>query len=333
MYPHSQTLNTDYSKLPFTEIYICMFSIIVETKFPFVKYILKHSLEQQMLTFPKIQIQKELILNLDLEQQITLQLGTMFTDCFKKAIPLDIKVRGFYEWDKNIYLFVQLMNNTMDYYPWGILISEILHTPYICNVKMDSIISHMFQKNPFLCHFYNTKETDVYENPEIGYYSVGNNEGVDNLQFIQLFGANKHSQEAPFGPYYYFTNDFNLAVKQAGWTVNGEKAQKYDRQITDNQGKYLRGGMVRFALFVGKMTYIRYPEELTDKNNTNTSWATHYDSCYVGTTVFNEKNSLVIIKNHNQQYALASYTLNMNALGEKWNPLCNYHEMPLLVNT
>jgi hypothetical protein len=251
----------------------------------------------------------------------------------KKPKEPKIAIKGYYEWEQKGYLFVQWLNvdeyDCMDFYPWGVLISELLHSAYICNALLDPTIGQMFRQNPFLCHFYNAQQNDIYENPEIGYYSVGSNQGIDHLDFIQLFGARKHAKNGPLGPFYYFTNDFNMAVKMAGWTSDGQKAYKYEKQITTNQGKYFKGGIVRFALFVGKMTYIRYPDEF-DSSKQNANWATHFDACYVGTGVLNEKNALVVVKNHNQQCALATYTLRMNMLGDTWDPLCNYQELPIL---
>ena len=53
-----------------------------------------------------------------------------------------------------------------------------------------------------------------------------------------------------FGPYYYFRN-FQSAVRLAGWSTNYEKRIIFNKQITDENGVYLQGGFVRFAMFLG----------------------------------------------------------------------------------
>ena len=50
--------------------------------------------------------------------------------------------------------------------------------------------------------------------------------------------------------YYYFT-DFKRAIRSGAWSSNYEKSIIFNKSITDENGKYIQGGIVRFALFLG----------------------------------------------------------------------------------
>jgi hypothetical protein len=169
-----------------------------------------------------------------------------------------------------------------------------------------------------------------------------------------MFGESPQDKLAMFGPKYYFT-DFNNAVRQGGWSNDYRPEYLYDKLITDNEnGRYSKGGLVRFALFMGKTKYVENslhdPNDESDikKNRLNDStinqkyeiltlrisdhdgiWTKTYDSLYLGNIElddgsFIQEYPIIVTKDYNQQLCLSAHYINKNNLGDKFNPCYDY---------
>jgi hypothetical protein len=125
----------------------------------------------------------------------------------------------------------------------------------------------------------------------------------------------------------------------------------FDKLITDNEnGRYLKGGIVRFALFAGKTKYIEnMPNDPIDESeikknriqdtNLNTAyeiltlrisdhdglWSNSYDSVYLCDIELDDGSILhdthiLALKEYNQQVPLSYHYIDKSKLHEKFNP-------------
>ena len=139
------------------------------------------------------------------------------------------------------------LKESKDKWWWG-TVSEIVDIQSILNYNIENDVSELFLNNAFLLYLYDS-ENKPYENPQIFYY--GNYHKLIN--FVTIFGLKKASPMASLGPYYYFAN-YQRAVRYALWSGDNKPLKIEDRLVTINEeGKYDKGGLVRFAIFPGKM--------------------------------------------------------------------------------
>ena len=74
--------------------------------------------------------------------------------------------------------------------------------------------------------------------------------------FTAAFGI-KAASYRNFGPYYYIS-DYNTAIKEGSWTSNYLKRFLFGKSISDSNGKYYNGSIIRFAIFFGNFRTILY---------------------------------------------------------------------------
>ena len=88
----------------------------------------------------------------------------------------------------------------------------------------------------------------VYETPSVGYYGSY----YKNIAMTSVFGLRREEPTASLGPYYYF-GSYERAMRDAIWS-SSKKPMKVDGELItiDEEGRYDKGGLVRFALFMGK---------------------------------------------------------------------------------
>ena len=231
-------------------IHICPFKIITSRpnkiiEKPFLQYLLYKYPESKkevsnLCVFPFVKYTSGEILNIS---------KTIIKSLFDTVYnPI-----GYIQNNNGIYIFYQI-----DFL--GILVQEkplrnsqqfIWATIYeICNSKkfitfpIHPSVSDIFYKNPKLIYL-KDKEKKCIEIPIIAY--VGSSQEL--LNYIATFQI-KSSTLRTFGPYYYFT-DFKQAIRRGGWSSNYEKMEIFNKNITNDNGKFKQGGIVRFALFLG----------------------------------------------------------------------------------
>ena len=186
---------------------------------------------------------------------------------------------------------VTLSRKTSPY--WFCLPDEIMNLKHVCNIKVNTKVTHFFLHHPSLLFLYKNqkkdkekekekekekteaeaeaekekieKEADAdaeeddeipLETPQVLY--AGSHE--KNVFFQHMFG--KLLQTNPrFGRVFSFT-DFKHAIRDGGWSSNYEPEYKYRKLITDEKtaGKYKKGGILRFAVFLGNSLFLA-PED------------------------------------------------------------------------
>jgi hypothetical protein len=144
---------------------------------------------------------------------------------------------------------------------WFTLPSEIINTKSVCNIDIDDDVTDIFTNIPDFALLRNKETNNPYIIPD-PVYTGGE---YKDVEFNSVFGNRKSIAYESCGEYYYFYTSFGDAVKEGGWikTNNSylnDHCQKYNpagRLIVDNEyGKYIQGGINRYALFVEGKNYI-----------------------------------------------------------------------------
>ena len=129
------------------------------------------------------------------------------------------------------------------------LVSEILNVKKYLNIDIADAVRFFFLDNPDFIYLYN-EENQPYEIPEVGFY--GNY--YKKIGIVAAIGHMRETPEASLGSYYYF-GSYKRAIR---YSIRSSKLKpmKIDNEFItiDENGTYTRGGLVRFALFLGKTT-------------------------------------------------------------------------------
>ena len=149
------------------------------------------------------------------------------------------------------------------------------------------------------------EQNKKYEIPEIGYY--GNY--YKKIALVAAIGLKRESPLASVGSYYYFAG-YGRAMRYAVKTTNQKPMCINGKLITtDESGTYTKGGMVRFALFLGKSTCLlsrkndKDDTSMISKNlkenyeyqingrDTDGKWTQNYDSIHLGKRKYSSKTN------------------------------------------
>lgn len=217
-----------------------------------------------------------------------------------------------------------------DEYIWC-LCSEIVNDKKYLNISIDNNVVSFFIKNPDFLHIKNNLG-NIYDTPIVGFY--GNCE--DSISYTSVFGRTR-SAVRRYGEFYYF-GTYEQAMRFSIWTMNYKPLVIANKSLTiDKDGKYVRGGLVRFVLFFNntKIFLDRKTDPILDKKKNiykddssyatfirvNTQkvrdskgmWTEKYDSTmngYINKTI-NDKDihlkPLLVVKNYDQQIPISYY--------------------------
>jgi hypothetical protein len=335
----------------YSQIILCVYKINTSGKYPFIQYLLSNngfrSFGLPVLPMYSSFNKDNLVSYSKVFLSGILQLVD-FED-FSSKIVFD----GCYDYLNNLYVFFDLSNfeidisDTYSYDPVRfVLIDEITNHREICNMRINDDTAMFFLKNKSLSYIYDDKN-EAYEIPIVGYVGKPTSE---KLKFVFTFGESAKDKSSILGPYYYFT-DFYHAIRQGGWSANYKPEYMYDKLITDNEnGRYLKGGIVRFALFGGKTKFVEnMPNDPNDESKIKRQrledptlnhnheiltlrisdhdglWTNDYDSVYLSGIELDDGSCLpetpiLVIKDYNQQVPLSYHYIDKSKLQEKFNP-------------
>lgn len=318
-------------------IYLVNYSVNNTGIYPFLQYYLFKEFGD-VLSFPSLNLKQ--FTNMDTEKLI------FFTQCFLCTLlpnekdenkEMNHSFKGFYYFNSNLYIFFDLTSfnlNLNDIYKnstiWTVVSTE-LYQSTVLDMKIDSKVTSFFMDNTHMLYLFDLNG-QVYELPDIWF--CGREENL--LNFTYIFGVSKNLYGI-LGTHYYFTS-YKNAILEGCWSKNKEE-KKYGKIISDKNGKYLRGGIIRFAIFTGrcliKLNKIDDPidnseikniklEELVDNTyekltirltDYDGNWSDNYDSVYIGNielddgTKFKE-GPLLAVKNYNQQIPLSYHYID-----------------------
>jgi hypothetical protein len=346
----TKELDMIYNINEYSQIILCVYKINNDGKFPFIQFLLSNN-GFDLMTLPILplfyEFNKETIFNYSKVFLSGILEVTNFEE-FNKRLIFD----GYYEFEENIYLFFDTTNyefninntNSSTRYLF-VLPDEIINHRKVCNIPICNETIQFFIANNSI-NYLHDNNNDLYEQPLVGFIGKPT---VNKLNFTYTFGENPKDRLAILGPYYYFTN-FNYAIRQGGWSNNYKPEYIYNKLITDNEnGRYSKGGIVRFALFTGITKYIEnmpnYPidqseikkQRLNDPTlNKNYEiqtlrisdhdgiWTKTCDSAYLANIElddgsFLQETPIFVLKEYNQQVPLSYHFINKNTLGNKYD--------------
>lgn len=304
---------------------ICIYSIKNINNQPFLTYILQNKKDVlQWLSVNDYKAQTIETLHITLQKELSGKL---------KFKGMNIKQQLWFELiDSNVT--IKQVNRNQQYITC--LVSEIVNVKYYLNIPIAKDITDFFLDFPEYIYLYN-KQNLPYDIPEVGYY--GNY--YKKIALIAALGVKRETPKASMGSYYYFAG-YKRALRYALRTSMRRPMEINGNRITiDELGTYTKGGLVRFALFLGKTTsllgrttdkddsakisqHLAKTEEfykLTLKNrDSDGNWTKYYDSIVMGKTFIvncktcKQKNSVldpqIIVKTFEQQIPLTYYYVN-----------------------
>jgi hypothetical protein len=354
-YPIKNILIKDLSSFhdtnEYAQIILCVYKINTIGKFPFIQYLLSNN-GYNTLELPMLPIYSSFNKNnLVVYSKVFLSglLQVLDFEDFSGKIEFD----GCYEYINNLYLFFDIskyeinIDDTYSYNPVRFALThEITNHNNICNIQIGYNTKMFFLKNKSINYIYDDNN-EAYEIPIVGYVGKSTPE---KMNFVFTFGESAKNKSAILGPYFYFT-DFNHAIRQGGWSKNYKPEYMYEKLITDNEcGRYLKGGIVRFALFTGRTKYIEnMPETSNDDSEIkkqrleDTSlnhsrelltlrisdhdglWTKEYDSAYLSDIELDDGSILedapmLVIKEYSQQVPLSFHYIDKSKLHDKFKP-------------
>lgn len=341
----------------YDDINLCVYSIDRTGKYPFLKYLLVNS-GYNTFTLPKIQSFNSFNADSLISYSNVFLSGLLGVETFEE-FNNNIIFNGYYEFENKLYLFYDISNSSLNINQTYLndlklcLIDEITNTANICNVPIDNDTTNFFILNSDINYLYDINGTP-YEIPIVGYVGKYNQQ---KLNFTLTFGETSKDKTSIMGPFYYFSN-FNRSVRVGGWSHNFKPEYKLNNILTDNEyGRYIKGGIVRFALFIGKTKYIEnFPNDKHDESDIKNErlldedlnnkyemftirisdhdglWTKEYESVYLGNIELDDGNYLedtpmIVLKDYNQQVPLTYHYIDKSSLGNKYDPKSNNYSI------
>ena len=334
----------------YLKIILCIYTINTSGKYPFIQYLLSNN-GFNLMSLPVLPVFNSFNRDTIVSYSKVFLSGIFQVDNFEE-FNKKIEFDGFYEYNDSLYLFFDTTKCKLDIDDINLsspirfaLIDEILNRQSICNIKIKADTINFFINNDSINYLYD-ENNEAYEHPIVGF--VGK-PSPEKIKFTHMFGESPKNKLGILGPYFYFT-DFSNAIRQGGWSHNYKPEYMNNKLITeDENGKYLKGGIVRFALFTGSTKYVenmpndpnddsdikkqRINDESLDQNleiqtlrvsDHDGIWARKYDSVYLGNIElddgsFIEEAPIIVLKDYKQQISLSYHYIDKSSLGDKYD--------------
>jgi len=230
-----------------------------------------------------------------------------------------------------------ILNDNQPHYLWTLIDEICNHKKYI-TFPIHKSVTDLFLHNPKLIYLKDKKKLCI-EVPTVGFVA----DSQELLNYIATMSI-KGSAVRIFGPYYYFRN-FQSAVRLAGWSTNYEKRIIFNKQITDENGVYLQGGFVRFAMFLGNYRvvldrktdpitpYVEAQDDVTQPTKKllkklkkgKGKWANTYDAIMISNfknkkrSGFFREGTEYILKKFNSFTSLSIHLMDKSTLTPNWD--------------
>lgn len=240
-------------------VHILCYSICRETEYPFIQYMLEqcpYIFSGPLLTLPKIIINTDNPIS-EICERIKYNLTQI--NCDGNLVD-DTMIKGVMTKGCSIYTFVDITGIDINSLQlsllsstWFVLPSEIISVGTVCNIPIDNNVTELFQKNLELSVL-RSDDGNLYTIPDAFYTG----DTMKKVEFKSIFGQVEETRNT--NRTYYFFDTFNGAVKEGGWIKEGGN-RKLETSIldemvknglieeTNSYGKYLYGGINRYAVF------------------------------------------------------------------------------------
>ena len=344
-----ENLNTDFNLITSnnkTKINICCYRIVVSNKykefaFPFLQYML--------YKYPYSNKEHNDLCIFPFEKKDNKNIIKQGKSMVKKIFSLELVCKGYTQNRNNIYLFFNIpyknmaigklnRNNEL----WWATISEICNNKKMINFPIHKSVYNIFYNNPFLIYLKNGKKQNI-EIPQICYYG-DSYEIMPAAASLGIKNRNGH-----WTGDFYITNDLIGACRWGMWSTNLREKKMFGKTITDKEGKFKKGGLLRLVVFLKKnlvtlyqkkdlnYNFIKteYIEELSGKwNNKNRGkWGDSYDSLIIS-KIKNKKHSgyfnntvLYSVTNSKNLCPLSYHELDPDTFKLYWDPNYEFYNI------
>lgn len=276
---------------------------------PFLTYLLyksnKKEDDSELISLLEIKIDKS-----DAES-IKNKTKNIVRDIIFKDYTTKPKYKGYREYKNNKYLFFEhspkkeaLATMIIRDTNWiWCLVDELINKKNVLTFPIKNSTIDFFLHNLDISTIYRKDNISSFETPVVGYY--GNH--YKKINFISVFGIPRSSVFASLGPFYYFAS-YDLAVNYAMFPSHKKIPEFIDEeQIFNKENKYTKGGLVRFAVFMGKSKF--FDETIIEKYDAlNKDWYQSYNSAFIQE---NKGKGLKFgVKQYLQQIPLSYHIIN-----------------------
>jgi len=305
VYPGLNLLNTQYiedcsENLEDATIHVCTYQINNTGDAPFLQFILRK--------YNKLHPEKADLLNFPSFKYRQCEFASDMCDLIENVIcatyrinPDSYEYKGFLNNGSDFYVFYELSQNSISVHDlyrsndlWLVLIDEIMNHRKCCNFVIENSVSEFFRNNKDFLYLMNLKG-DYFESPTVAYTGCE----YKKTNVVSCFGVTESLEDCFPDPHFYFT-DFQNAVRMCSL-------------VKDD---HVRGGVVRFALFLGYTNFI-----INDENDSMNS-IENYDSAYVGIHL---NSPLLVLKKWERQTSLTCHYIDKTNLGETWDKNTTYY--------
>ena len=339
-----------------SKIYICFYQVLFKINSihenPFLQYLMyKYQKEDdvdELVSFPFVKYTSGSIKTL--VKTTIKNITKVENPIYKGYIQYEGNLFVFYGAEQDNYVFKQLQSRNKY---WFATIDEICNQRRLIYYDIHESVTRLFLQHSDLIYLYD-KNNNPLEIPTIAYR--GDHNYI--LTYLAVFGQ-RRSTRSRFGPFYTL-GTIQWAMKYAGWSKNYQKHIFQGKAISDNNGKYLKGGIIRYAIFLGDLeknyvlvnnskNYFKYLIDYqdTDKDLTKKQveeferrkiketgkWATHYNSIVIPKVKYKNNsgyfniNTEYIISDSNNKITLSIHEIDTNSLPPVWNPLYNNYKL------
>ena len=330
-YNISNILQTNTSTISnsIEKIFICVYLIVndsirINVDVPYLKYLLfkydsKHKQFPNNCIFPFVLSKKNKVYEKQADELV------------KKLLNSKIKSDGFIESEKNLFFFynytpitkpiIHISNKKEKEQLWWAAIDEICNQKKIIYFPIHSSVYNLFLHYSNLIYIKDDNGNN-YEIPLIAYYG-------DYYKFIPIIATLGQKIANPKKAYdkFFYVTSFEKAIRYSCWTSNYSSRLVDDKIITDEFGKYKKGAVIRFAVFMNKTFCQR--KFLTEEELKKWKWTEQFDSLYVGRTLKKDGSFLsifprYIIKDFKQHLPLSIHNIDPKKLPNVWNANSNF---------
>lgn len=319
---HLDSLNQTIDVEKENTVFICIYTIQKKkTINPYILYLLYN--DNEKMTFPYFKYDSGELLNICNEK-------------VSSILDSSYKFKGFLKQDKHIYSFYELENDS--YIPsliektdkwWFALIYEICYLKKLLHFDIEQSVISCFINNPFLTLLYDNNNVS-HEVPLSLYKGSYKNE----LKYLFSFGSRQSiSSKLLHGQYYYYYS-YDSACRYGLWTIDFKENNPH---TDNNYGRYIEGGIVRYAVFVGNTKV--FINTNTQDNSSNILdkykkisdnkglWAYEYDSVFIGDVIIDQHTHIgyrYTIKSNDQIDSLSYHYLDKSEIGLMYNSKKKY---------
>jgi len=325
-------------------VYICMYTVVTTSVQPFLLYLLHN--DHDVMKLPSIKVNSLDLVN-NIEKKISF-ITNSSESTYKGHLLFNNEMYVFYNLEDNIFS-TELLTRKDTW--WFSLMTEICYMKKVMNFTIDKQVTNLFANNQYLCKLYDMNN-NIFMSPHPMYY--GSN--MEYIEHIIGLGVTKNAYNADFGPFFNF-GSYEIGCRYGGWSLRykpftGNKLianfESKDVILTDNDfGRYISGGIVRFAVFIGNhKAFLNRPHDPEDNSryadganvvkekrkiiDVQGSWAKHYDSVHKGQlgihqyNVVEQKGYIFVVKKFNQQYPLTYHRLDKANMPAMYDPTLTY---------